>query len=182
MGDDHLILRRNHVQPLGDVLTDHMHGPGTARTGGRLRLDHYIHMRQVVGQRGPFLTTLPRAMRLQRGIGLFLLLLDLGQALNQVLEGQLQLVLVQLFRALAELQAPQLGDDVLVALILRLEPRHLGFQARHLGDPQSLALKGDLFGISLGCGHLRPRRHKQGAQGFDVIRKVGGGEFHCHEP
>ena len=132
MSDDHLILRRNHVQPLGDVLADHMHGPGAARTGGRLRLDHHIHALQVRATRAAShdAATCDAPSARDRP---FPLPARSRPGLDQVLEGKLQLVLVHRSRALAELQGPQLGDDVLVAHILRLEPRHLGFQARPIG-------------------------------------------------
>ncbi len=106
VADDDLVLRRHDVEALGDILADHMHRAGAAGAGRRGRFDPHLHLRQMVGQRGTLLAALARAMRLQLPVGLFLLALDLGQALLQVLEGQLQLVLVQLFGPGGELQAP----------------------------------------------------------------------------
>jgi hypothetical protein len=74
-----------------------------------------------------------RTAGLQRRLVLLLLRLDLGRALLQILQRQLQLVLVHRFGALAEGQAAQLGYDVFVARGLRLQSLHLGRESGDLG-------------------------------------------------
>jgi hypothetical protein len=49
-------------------------------------------LRQVVGQRGPAIAALARTTGLQFIVGLFLVALDLGEILLQILKAQLHLV------------------------------------------------------------------------------------------
>jgi hypothetical protein len=49
-GDQDLILRGHDVEALGDIFADHMHGAGAAGTGRGRRLDHHLHVGQMIGQ------------------------------------------------------------------------------------------------------------------------------------
>ena len=86
-GDDHPELRRDHVEPFGDVLADSVHCAATAGTDLVVGLDDDLFARQMLGQSAPVATTLPGARRFERRIGPFLLRLPLGQRLLDVFEG-----------------------------------------------------------------------------------------------
>ena len=60
-------------------------------------------------------------MDLQVRVGPLLCLFDLGKPLDQILEGQSQLIAVKLLRAFAELEPLQLDKDGLVASIAGLD-------------------------------------------------------------
>jgi hypothetical protein len=57
--DDHPELRRDHVEPLGDILADPVHLTATARTASVVGLDHDLFARQMLGQRATIDTPLP---------------------------------------------------------------------------------------------------------------------------
>ncbi len=132
-GYDHLVLRRHNIEPPGDVFADPMQDARAAGADALLRFQNDLDLSQMVGKRGPLLATLASPVRLERGIGPLLRLLDLGQTLDEVLEGQIQLVLVQPLRASAELQPLQGCEDVLIALVPRLDLGDLSLELPLLG-------------------------------------------------
>jgi hypothetical protein len=160
-GDDHAELRRDHVEPFGDVLADPVHRAATAGTDLVAGLDHDLFARQMLGQSAPVATTLPGARRLERRIGPFLLRLPLGQRLLDVLEGQLQLIgMGRLLRSSPEQGPLQLFDDRPQVLVL---PGQLG-RRRSFGQEQRFE-----------------RRHVVGQRGgFGGIRQGAHGESESH--
>jgi hypothetical protein len=87
--DNHPVLGRDHVEPLGSVFTDHVHrllAAGAVGVGRRHRL---VDARQMDGQRAAIDPSLP-----QRGGGLYPLLnrLGLGDRLFDIFQRQTELV------------------------------------------------------------------------------------------
>ncbi len=66
-----------------------MQGARAAGADALLRFQNDLNLGQVIGKRGPLLAPLASPVRLKRGIGPLLRLLDLGKALDEVLEGQI---------------------------------------------------------------------------------------------
>jgi hypothetical protein len=50
---DHLVFRRDHVEPLRTVFADHMHRAAVVRASDLFRFDDNLNPRQVLGQRAP---------------------------------------------------------------------------------------------------------------------------------
>jgi len=123
------------------------------------------------------LAALARAMGLQLIVGLFLFAFDLGQALLQIFQSQLELILVHLLGAFAELQPAQLGDDVFVARGLFGQQVDLGFQGGDLGigDLDLSPLRGRLLDQLRRPG---PLRQQHGAERLHIIRQVVQGDVH----
>ena len=145
-GDDHLELRRDDVEALGDVLADPVHPTATARTALAVGLDHDLFARQMLGQGAAIDTTLPCARRFQRRVHLLRLGLALGQRLLDVLERQLELIGVGgLLGAAAEQGPSEFFDE----------------------RPQLLVLTGQLGG----CG---PLGEQQGVERRDVVGQWNG--------
>jgi hypothetical protein len=112
-------LRRDHIEPLGGVLADHMHGRPAARAIPVLGLDRHMHARQMGGKRAAVGPTLLRA-----GASALLILLVVGglacgDGLLDILERQGELVRVQLLGAAAELHALQLMQKMQQAIVAR---------------------------------------------------------------
>lgn len=114
--DDHLIARRDVIQPVDPVLTDPHHVAATAWADAAVRLDDTLDARQVFRQ-GARLALLAR--RLLLGIGLAgrdlrldrgNLFLGLGDGRFQILQRQFELRGVQLLGFRAELRMPVLSD------------------------------------------------------------------------
>ena len=101
--------------------------------------------------------------RLQRRIGLLLLGLGLGDRLFEILQGEIELVGIELFRAPAELHPLQLADQVAQPVILAGELIALVDKPCLLGA----------LGIALG-----PGRDEHRAQRGDVVRQRLGGRVH----
>jgi len=139
--DDHLIARRDVIQPIDPVFADPHHVAATARADDAVGLDDALDARQMFGQ-GARLAPLTR--RLLLGIGLAgrdlrldrgNLFLGLGDGRFQILESQLELRGVQLLRFRSELRAP-------VVLNLTFQLLDQGFQ---LGDEGVLLSPNRLF-------------------------------------
>ena len=127
-GDDDLKLRRYNVQPLGAVLADLRHLAAPARAQRALGLDHLIGARQVGGQmaevalRGGALGA-RRGCRARRGVGL-----GLGERAFELLEGEQELVGVELFGLLPEHRPAQLAHQMFEAAVAIGERDDLGVQ------------------------------------------------------
>lgn len=113
--DDDPQLGRHDVQALRSIFADLVHDTAAAGADQAVRLDDFLDTRQCGRQvadgalrRGPGCTVAPFG-----GMGFFLGL-DLGQRDGQVLEGQLPLVLGQLFRPFAMQRMVQFSDQVLL--------------------------------------------------------------------
>ena len=129
-GDDHPELRRDDVEPLGDVLADPVQRAATARAGRARGLDHHLVPRQVLGQRAAIDTALLPARRLQRRVALLRRGLALGQRLLEVLERELQLIGIGgLLGAPPEQRPLQLLDDRAQLLVVPGEPGRLARSA-----------------------------------------------------
>jgi hypothetical protein len=154
-GDDYPELRRDHIEPLGDVLADPVHRAATARAGLLVGLDDDPFARQMLGQSAAVATTLPGARRFERPIGPFLLRLPLGQRLLDVFQGQLELMgMGRLLRAPSEQGPLQLFDDRPQVLVL---PGQLG-RRRSFGQEQRFERR-HVIGQRGGCGGIRRRAH-----------------------
>ena len=112
--DDDLELRRNDVKPLGAILADLRHLATTARTQRALGLDHIKDPRQVsrqmtdVALRGRALgTRRRRRRRARRSVGL-----GLGERAFEFLEGEQELVGVELLGLVPEHRPAQLVEQV----------------------------------------------------------------------
>ena len=101
--------------------------------------------------------------RLQRRIGLLLLGLGFGDGLFEILQREIELVGIELFRAPAELQALKLADQMAQTVILAGELVALG------GKPRLLGALGIAFG---------PGRDQHRAQRGDVVRQRLGSRVH----
>jgi hypothetical protein len=132
-GDQDPVLGRHDVEPARDVLADRMQRAGAAGAGRAHRLDHHLHLRQVIGQRRTAFAPATRPLGLQRRVALLLLGLGLGGRALQILEAELELVGVERLGALAELQPSELGDDVVEPLGQRRQPRDLLLEVHSLG-------------------------------------------------
>ena len=133
-----------------------MHRPAAARAGGVLGFDDNLDPRQVLGQRAATSTPFFRAGVAQRGIGLLLFGLALGDRLFEIFQRQIELVWIELFRTPAKLHPLQLADQVAQPVVLPGELVALIRKARLLG----------LRRVALG-----PRRQHQRAQRRNVIGK-----------
>ena len=132
--DQHPELRRDHVQPLGQILADLRHLAAAAGAEGAGRLDHALDPGQMRRQMATVALRLAGrfpACPLQRRLGL--LLRGLEHALGQfgILEGQVELVGRQLLGALAELLALRRAQDIFQPAIGFLQ---LGQRRLHLGQ------------------------------------------------
>ncbi len=128
--DQHLELRRDHIEPLGDVLTDPGHLAATAGAKGAGRLDHALDPGQVRRQVPAVARGLPRCLPARPGKRrLGLLLRRLQHALGQlgIFQRQVELVGRQLLGALAELRALRGAQDILQPAVglLNLRQRRL---------------------------------------------------------
>ena len=134
-----------------------MHRATAARARGVLGRDHHLDARQMRRQRRARLGALPGPRRLERRIVLLVLGLELGDRLLEVLEGELQLVGIELFRALPapELGAPQLVQEV-TQLVVLLD------QAIALGDgaADQRAQRFDVVGKGIGHRAHKPSNHE----------------------
>ena len=151
--DDHLVLRRDDVEPLRPIFADYMHRAAAARAGSIFRFDDDLHPWQVLGQRAAPGAPLFRAGLAQRRIGLLLFRFALGDCLFEIFQRQVELVGIELFRAPAELHPLQLANKVTQSVVLAGELIALFDEPRLLGP----------LGIALG-----PRRQHQRAQRRDV--------------
>ena len=119
--DDDLKRCRNDVQPLGAVLADLRHLAATAGAQDALGLDHLVGARQVGGQmtdvvfRDGTLRT-RRRRRARRGVGL-----GLGERAFELLEGEQELVGVELLGLLSEHRPAQLAHQVFEATVAVFE-------------------------------------------------------------
>ena len=113
---DHLIARRDVIQPIDPILADLDHVATAARASNAVRLDDTLDARQVFRQ-GARLALLARRLLLGIGFAGSDLLLDrgnlflgLGDGGFQILQRQFELRGVQLFRFGPELRMPVLSD------------------------------------------------------------------------
>jgi len=119
VGHDHPVLRRDHVEPLRGLLADHMHGGPAARAIGVSGLDRHMHARQVAGKRATIGTALIGAGARSNWVLFVVGSLGARNRLLDVLERQMQLVLIELLRAAAELRPLQLAQKMSQAVIMR---------------------------------------------------------------
>ena len=156
---DHLVLRRNDVEPLRAIFADHVHRAAAAWAGGIFRFDDDLDPRQVLGQRAAASAPLLRTGFAQGRIGLLLFGLGLGDCLFQIFQGQVELVWIELFRAPAELHSLQLAKQVAQSVVLPSELITLFGQPPLLGPLRVT---------------LRPCRQHQGVQRGNVVGKAVG--------
>ena len=159
VGDDHPVLRRDHVEPLRGILADHTHGRAATGAVAVVGLDRHMHPRQMAGKRATIDTALVGAGT--RGhLVLFVVVGLVGRNhLLDVLERQTQLLGVELLRMAAKLRTLQLAQQVPQAVVLRQ-----GMVALHER------------GVT-----LRPRRSDQRMQGCDIGWKRIGALAHARE-
>lgn len=124
-GDDDSKLRRDDVEPLGAVLADAHHLTASARALRALGLEHPLDARQMLGKMAEVALRgwAPRtrfAGRARRG-----LCLGLGERAFERLEGELELVGVQLLRFACEQRPAKLAQQMLQALVVLGERGHL---------------------------------------------------------
>jgi hypothetical protein len=154
-GDDDPELRRDHVEPFGDVLADPVQRAATAGASLILGLGHDLFARQMLGQSATVATTLPGARRFECRVGLLRLRLARGQCLLDVFEGQLQLIgMGRLLRSSPEQGPLQLFDDRPQVLVL---PGKLG-RRRAFGQQQSFERR-HVVRQRGGFGDIRRRAH-----------------------
>ena len=110
-GDEHPELRRDDVEPLGDVLPDPMQPAAAARAVEALRLDDPLDPRQVPRQRAAVGAPTLSARPLQRRVGGIRLGPVRGDLLLGILQRQLELAGVELLRAPAEHRPLEGIDD-----------------------------------------------------------------------
>ena len=149
-GLDDAILRRRHVEAAGAVLADPNHLAAAAGTCEALWLDHALDARQMCGKgargaAGSFARR--RAPRAARAI--VLALLDFGDRDLDVFQNELQLIGIELLRALAEARAFVFLDEQLETFdrLLRCSQLALDVKAR-----------GELVRSRRGCVRLRASR------------------------
>ena len=147
---DHPVLGRDHVEPLGSVLADHMHRRLAAGAVGVVGRDRHMNARQMGGQRTAIGAALLGTRVRGHRVPLVILGLRGRNGLLDILERQSQLLWIELLRPPPKLHAPQLLQEVLQAVVLR----------QHL--------------VALGNRRvtLRPRRHDQRSQRFNLGGKL----------
>ena len=132
--DDHAHLGRNLVEPLRRVLADDVQLAAAARAHLALGLDHDLLVRQMIEALVAAGTALPRALGLERRIGLLVLGLGLGERGLEVLERERELIVGDALGLAAEVRAADLGDDGFEPLVARGELVALGSDRIALGD------------------------------------------------
>ena len=154
---DHLVLRRDDVEPLRAIFADHVHRAAAAWAGGVFRFDDDLDPRQVLGQRAAASAPLLRTGFAQRRIGLLLFGLGLRRLpVRDLPSARLNWSGIELFRAPAELHSLQLAKQVAQPVVLPSELIALFGQPPLLGP----------LGVT-----LRPCRQHQGAQRGNVVGK-----------
>ena len=156
---EHPELRRDHVEPLRDVLADHMHRRAAARAVPVLGLDRHVNARQMGGQRA---AVRPALLGPRRGGGLVLLVVGRlagRDRLLDVLQRQSELVRIELLGFAAELHALQLAQKMREAIVL---------------PERRVAL--DDRGVPLGQRRRQPR-----LQRVDVGRRLIRGGAHAQQ-
>lgn len=146
-GDNHTQMRRHDVQPLRAVFANLVHDTAATRADQAVRFDNLFDARQCGREiadgalwRGPgcrFVICL--------GGQMLFLHLDLSQCDRQILEGQLPLILGQLFRPLPMQGMVQLSNQMLLALsnfLKRCDRFHQGRNHRTLRGRDSGKVNG----------------------------------------
>jgi hypothetical protein len=146
-GHDHADLGRHLVEPLGCILTDDVQFATAARTRLAVGLDHHLLVRQVIEVLITAGAALARRGGPERGIGLLILRLGLGERGFELLQRKRQLVVGDALGFAAEMRAADLCDDL-------LEPR---------GANDELIALGDDGGTTCALGQ------QQGAQRVDIV-------------
>jgi hypothetical protein len=118
---EHPVLRRDRIEALRGLLADDMHGRPAARAIGVVGFDHHMNARQMSGKRTAIEPTLLSASTRPDRVSLVVVGLGGGNRLLDILKRQMQLVRIELLRAAAELRALQLAQQMLQAVILRLQ-------------------------------------------------------------
>ncbi len=136
-----------------------MHHAAAARAGGVFRFDDDFDPRQVLRQRPAAGAPLLRTGLAQRRIGLLLFGFAGSDRLFEVFQAQIELVRIELFRALAELHPLQLAKQVAQPVVLAGELIAFFDQSPLLGP----------LGVA-----LRPGRQHQGAQRSKIVGKGVG--------
>ena len=160
----------NPVEPLGDILADHMQG-AAAGADFALRLDDDLLARQVRRQVAAIGAPVLGAMAL----GCLALLLRLGVLGRygglDILQRQVDLLLVQPLGGASEPAAAQHHDDVVEAGIVRLEPIDLGGQRCLLLAPRRLLM----LELPALAGQILTVGGKPGDQCLQAFRVLGKG-------
>jgi hypothetical protein len=114
-------LRRDHVEPLGNVLADRHHLSAAAGAGGALRHQNHLDPRQMRRQLAAAGTALGAALLPQLRIPLLGLGTGLGDRRLEVGKAEFQLLLRKPLGLPAELHPPQLQQERAQPVVLRLE-------------------------------------------------------------
>ena len=158
--DDHLILRRDHVEAFGAILADDMHRATAAWAGHVLGLDQHLASRQMSGQRTTALTLSFDTLPLDRRFALLLLGLGAGDRLFELHQGKSELTRINRLGALAKLHSLQLTDEVAQTVVLFADPLFLR------------PFRGELAADAGQFGALRRQRrllrYKRGAQRIEI--------------
>jgi hypothetical protein len=109
-GSDRRTWPRRHRRP-GARSAGRLRRAAAARAGGVFRFDDDFDPRQVLRQRPAAGAPLVRTGLAQRRIGLLLLGFAGSDRLFEVFQAQIELVRIELIRALAELNPPQLAKQ-----------------------------------------------------------------------
>ena len=143
-------------------MADDRHHAAAARARGVVRLQRHLDPRQVRRQRAAVGPALGRPRLLQRRIAPLRFGLALGDGLLEVLQAELQLLLEQTFGPGAELQAPELEQQVPQPVVLRGQGVPLG------GNSVALSSGGVSFSghaVPFGPGRQQQRPQRVGRLG-----------------
>ena len=150
MRDNHPELRRDDIEPLRRLLTDHVHRRAAAGAVGVFRRNRHIDVRQMRGKCTGTAATFVGAVAGARRVLLVLGGLVAGNGLLNVLERQTQLLGIELLRAATELGALQLTQQM----------------------PQAIHLRQCLVALGDRSVSLCARRREERLQRLDVGRKL----------
>ena len=145
--DNHPVLGRDHVEPLGRLFADHMHRLLAARAVRVGRRDRLVNARQMGGQRAAVDPPFPRRIG---GLRLLLDRLGLGDRLLEVFQRQIELIGMKLGQPLAlRFEALRLAQQMTQAVVEFDQPVALGKRRIALGDgvqrqrPQRINIVGE---------------------------------------
>ena len=130
--DDHPILGRDHVEPLGSLFADHMHRPPAARAIRVGRRNRLVSARQMGRQRAAVDPPFPRRIG---GLRFLLDRLGFGDRLLEVFQRQIELIGVKLGQPLAlRFEALRLAQQMTQAVVEFDQPVAFGNRRVALGD------------------------------------------------
>ena len=119
MRHQHPELRRNNIQPLGDILPYHVQQALAARAGFVLDVDGRLDARQMSGKRAAITPALARGFRAHSGRAAFFRRRNARLGLLDILQRQQHLVFRESFGPAAKTMALHLLDDLNEALVTR---------------------------------------------------------------